>query len=174
VRKAIESQRIRGIPHGNKVMVDPEVADIQWARNTDADQQQRGAPQQFELTQQRAQEAARGTAPEGVQTPAPPIVQGEGESPLLVQEKADTERIRRQLLQLELDEKRGELVKVDDVERAYAAKLAGTRDALEGLPDRLADEFAVLSDPVQIHTRLTEEIKLAMRSLLIEAPAGVN
>ena len=40
--------------------VDPEVADIQWARNTSADQQQRGAPDQFETTQQRAQEALTG------------------------------------------------------------------------------------------------------------------
>jgi hypothetical protein len=175
VRKAIADGRVRGIPHGTKVMVDPEVADIQWARNTDVDQQQRGAPGQFELTQQRAQEAMRGTAEETPQTSAPtPAAQGEGESPLLVQEKTETERIRRQLLELDLAEKQSLLVRKDDVERAYASKLAGARDALEGLPDRLADELAALTDAVQIHARLSEEIRLAMRSLLIEAPAGIN
>ena len=60
VRKAIESKRITGIPHQGRVMLDPDVADIQWARNTNVDQQQRGAPGQFETTQQRAQEALQG------------------------------------------------------------------------------------------------------------------
>ena len=155
VRKAIESKRITGIPHQGRVMLDPDVADIQWARNTNVDQQQRGAPGQFETTQQRAQEALQGA----LEMPAGP------ESPLLVQAKTDTEKIRRELMELELAEKRGQLVKVVDVERAYAAKLVAAREALESLPDRLAAKIAALGDATKVHVMLTEELRLAMTQL---------
>ena len=153
--------------------VDPEVADIQWARNTSAEQQQRGAPAQFELTQARAQAATQSSeaplsAPAGAEDDAP------AESPLLVREKSETERIRRRLLALELAEKEGELVKVADVERAYAAKLVAAREVLENLPDRLAAQLAALADPTKIHVLLADEVRLAISRLVGEAPEGVN
>jgi hypothetical protein len=153
--------------------IDPEVADLQWARNTSPEQQQRGAPGQFELTQQRAQEALH-----GAQTAANPSLPTEGtdeaDSPALVREKSETERVRRDLLTLELAEKRGELVRVADVERAYAAKLAAAREAIEALPDRLASQLAAIDDPAKVHLLLTDELRLAMGRLVSEAPAGVN
>lgn len=173
VRKAIATERITGIPHNGKVMIDAGVADIQWARNTDAEQQERGAPAQFETTQQRAQSAALIPAP-AASRPAPAAEPVSDDGPLLVQEKTDTERVRRHLLEIELAEKRGELVRVADVELAYASKLASTRDALEGLPDRLAAQLAAMDDAALVHEKLTEEIRLALTNLLQEAPVAVN
>lgn len=170
VSKAVKRGRISLIDG----MVDPEVADIQWARNTSPEQQQRGAPAQFELTQHRAQEARQGAQTAANSPPHPEEGSGDLESPALVHEKADTERVRRELLQLELAEKRGELVRVADIERAYAAKLAAAREAHEAIPDRLAAQLAAMSDAAQIHALLTEELRLAMSRLVSEAPAGVN
>lgn len=192
VCKAIASGRITGVPCNGKVMIDPAAADVQWARNTDLAQQERGAPAQFEMTQRRAQQAALSApaletspAPPAPDKPAPDQIESAHEahaqqhpaldtSPLLVQEKTDTERVRRHLLEMELAEKRGELVRLADVEFAYAMKLAATRDALEGLPDRLAAQLAAIGDAAEVHEKLTEEIRLALLSLIQEAPRAVN
>lgn len=175
VRLAIKDGRITGIPSGGRVMVDPEVADIQWARNTDPTQQQRGAPEQFAITQQRAEEASGHAATPGVASSAPvPPPADDDEPPALVREKAETERLRQGLLELDLAQRRGELVRVSDVERAHAAKLVAARELFESLPDRLASQLAAMTDATAIHLLLSDEIRLAMSRLVGEAPAGVN
>lgn len=68
VRKALATARVTGVPANGKVMIDSAAADIEWARNTDARQQKRGAPGQCETTQQRAMNAVQGqisSAPAG-------------------------------------------------------------------------------------------------------------
>ena len=174
VRRALLTQRVTGIPDAKgRLMVDPEVADIQWARNTDSTQQQRGAPEQFERTQERAETALSGSTTRGA-APAAPDAPEPTDNPLLVKAKTDTELIRRQLLELELRERSGELVRRDDFERAYALKLMTARDALEGIPDRIAAKVTAETDVNVVHALLTEELRLAMRSATGEAPAGVN
>jgi hypothetical protein len=60
---------------------------------------------------------------------------------------------------------RGELVKWAAIEDAYTQKIAASRDAFEALPDRVAANFAAESDPTRIHTKLREEIHLALTRL---------
>lgn len=171
VRKAIDTKRITPIPQGSKLLIDPVVADIQWARNTNPDQQARGAPAQFETTQARANAAQRGSdsAAEG------PATGSKGDAdPMLVQVKTATETLRHNLLEIELAEKRGELVRRDDVVKAHAQKLMSARDLLEGIADRVAAKFAAESSAEVIHRELVKEIRIAMSGVAQLAAEGVH
>lgn len=170
VRKALGTARISGVLHAGKVMIDPDAADLAWARNTDSDQQQRGAPEQLELTQQRAQAVA---THQSDADPAPSAGVATS-SPHLVRAKTDTELLRKELLELELAEKRGELVPIVDIERAYAAKLAAARDALESIPDRIGPNLAATTDVAACVRMVADEIRIAMRHLVGQEPELVN
>lgn len=173
VFKAIESKRITAIlDERGRRMIDADVADIQWACNTNPDQQQRGAPAQFESTQARAAEVL--AAIEGKSQPAgtaAPIPDG---SPLLVEEKTRSERLRSSILEIDLAEKRGELIRRTDVIKAHASKLMSARDLLEGIPDRVAAKFAAESNPDVVHRLLTEEIRIAMAGVVQLAAEGTH
>jgi len=129
--------------------VDVEIARMQLAKHTDVEQSMRGK-----------QNPGSGTDPDQENTPAG--------SPLW-QAKEATERVRNELLKLELAQKRGELVKASDLEAAMAQKLTGAREAFLSLPDRLAPVLAAESDPIKVHELMTREIRAAMRSLAAEA-----
>ena len=161
VQKAISSGRIT-LLNGK---IDPEVADIQWAKNTRPDQQERGSLKDFERTQADLAGFSTGAAP-GVDVPTP--VGG------LSVEKAETENIRRQLLELQLAQKRGELVNVEDVERAMSSKLKASSEALNSLADRLAPLLAAETDVDKVDAMLRTEIRRAMSLIAQEAPAGLN
>lgn len=179
VRVALEAKRITGIDRDGRVMVDPELADIEWARNTDPDQQHRGAPDQFATTQARAEEALRGGGddePRSGDEPEAPAAAATPDAPLLVEAKTQTEHLRRQLLELELAEKRGELVRVAEFERAYAAKLVAAREAFDALPDRLAAKLCAALGvdaalAARAHALLADEIRAAMLHLAASAQA---
>lgn len=172
VRQALEAGRVSGVDVDGRVMIDPERADIEWARNTDPDQQQRGAPEQFERTQLRAEEALRGGLDDDGGAPGAPGAPGAGdalapaEPTILVEAKAKTELLRQQMLEIDLAERLGELVRMADVERAYAARLVAAREALDALPDRLAAKLAATDDAARVHAMLAEEIRLAMAHLV--------
>lgn len=170
VRQALEAGRVSGVDVDGRVMIDPERADIEWARNTDPDQQQRGAPEQFERTQLRAEEALRGGLDDdGAGVPGAPSA-GDALAPaeptILVEAKAKTELLRQQMLEIDLAERLGELVRMADVERAYAARLVAAREALDALPDRLAAKLAATDDAARVHAMLAEEIRIAMAHLV--------
>lgn len=161
VQKAIAAGRITLI--GGKV--DPEIADIQWAKNTRPDQQERGSLKDFEKTQADLAGFAGGQAPAGG---GPVSVGG------LSTEKAETESIRRQLLELQLAQKRGELVRVDDIARAMAGKLKAANEAFESLADRLSPQLAAETNVDKVDALLRSEIRRAMALIAQEAPDGVN
>lgn len=162
VQKAIDSGRIRLIDG----QIDPDVADIQWERNTDPDQQKRGAG------------GGLGTSLAGEgRALAPPLQTSAQEAPAedrrpqsddqvsRIREAARADAARAELLEYQLEEKRGNLVKADEVRRAAMEKARVARDALRGLPDRLATLLAAESDPAKVHARLSEEIDRVCREL---------
>lgn len=171
VSKAIASGRITPIPKNGRNMIDAEVADIQWARNTNPDQQQRGAPAQFETTEARAKAAQRGNENAAEPPAAGSIADG---NPMLVEEKTASERLRRNLLEIEIAEKRGELVKRADVVKAHAQKLMSARDLLEGIADRVAAKFAAEVSAEVIHRELVKEIRIAMSGVVQLAAEGMH
>lgn len=134
-----------------KVRVDPEHADRLWKRNTDPVQQARGSADQFAKTHE-----------------------DEAPTPSLVQEKLESERVRRELLELELAERRGELLNAANAEKAWAAQCVAAGEAFGAMPDRLAVIFAAESDAARIHEMLTEEIRLALQRLAGVAPKALQ
>lgn len=139
VQKAIAAGRISLI--GSKI--DPEVADIQWADKTDAAQQARGA--------------RGGHAPRD-EPKAPPGGDREG----YFATKERRERAEADLAELELRQRRGELVKKSDVERELFAVNRSLRDRLAGIPDRIAPMLASETDVTRCHAIVAAELRAAL------------
>lgn len=152
VQKAIASSRIT--PINGKI--DPEVADIQWAQKTDADQQARGAsgghpPRSPEKS------GAESPAPQGGKAPAT----GDDRDGYFAS-KSRRELAEAQLAEIELRTKTGELVKAEDVSRATFSLHRMLRDRLLGVPDRVASIIAAESDTAKVHSILTGELRAAL------------
>lgn len=125
-------------------MIDPDTADAQWKRRADVDQRLRGQGSDDD----------------------------EGGS--LVDEKTRSERLRSALLEIELAEKRGDLVLWADVEKALADKFAAARDELLSLSPRIAPQLAAENSIAECMRILDAAIRLAMRHLSAIQPPVVN
>ena len=89
----------------------------------------------------------------------------EDQIPDLNESRARHEHYKAEKARLEALQGRGELVPADEV-KAEAFKAArSVRDALMALPDRLAAQLAGTTDVRLCHTLLTEELRVALRSL---------
>lgn len=89
----------------------------------------------------------------------------EDQIPDLNESRARHEHYKAEKARLEALQGRGELVPADEV-KAEAFKAArSVRDSLMALPDRLAAQLAGTSDVRLCHTLLTEELRVALRSL---------
>jgi hypothetical protein len=170
VAKAIADGRISAI----EGRIDPQVADIQWGRNTDPAQQARGAsggaPEQ-PVGIVGAGEAASTPGAEAVvqtsaQAAAPPPAPEDDLGRQLredqqnrIRESALAEALRRQLLEFELATKKGELVRASDVRQVAFNKARVARDALLSLPDRVAGQLAAETDPAKVYSILSAEIR---------------
>jgi hypothetical protein len=89
-------------------------------------------------------------------------------------EKAETESIRRQLMELQLAQKRGELVRADDLERAMASKLKAASEALNNLADRLSPILAAETNVDAVDKLLRTEIRRAMSLIAQQAPEATQ
>lgn len=144
VRKAVAAGRISLI----EGKIDPEVADIQWAKNTDSVQQARGA--------------RGGHAPRGDDKPEAPAA-GRRD---YFETKERRERAEAELAELDLQERRGVLVRKADVERETFAVQRALRDRLTGIPDRIAPILAAEADVGKCHEIVASEIRAALRELV--------
>ena len=89
----------------------------------------------------------------------------EDQIPDLNESRARHEHYKAEKARLEALQGRGELVPAEEV-KAAAFKLArGVRDSIMAIPDRLAAQLAGTTDARQCHTLLTEELRIALRSL---------
>lgn len=145
VSKAVKTGRVTLIDG----LIDQEIADREWARNTDPDQQERGAPEQFEVTQARAQASAE----------PPPTAEKADYDPRLVDAKARTERLRADLLEMEIREKRAELIDADAARRVQFNLARSTRNAILAVPSRLAPLLAPIADAAEIERMLDAELR---------------
>jgi phage terminase Nu1 subunit (DNA packaging protein) len=164
VQKAVKSGRIVLLDG----KIDPEVADIQWARNTNPAQQRGSAAvASMASTTAIAPRASRGPAGDS---------SDDGAGPQLLESRARREQALAELAELELAEKRGELVPVADIRKALVPKILGVRDALDTLADRLAPLLAAESDPAKVYALLKAEHRQILAQLTTEsrAPAEVQ
>lgn len=160
VQKARDSGRITLIDG----KIDPQVADIQWAKNTRPDQQERGSLKDF----QKTQSDLAGMLPGEFTSPIADDFRGGNN---LSVEKAETESIRRQLMELQLAKQKGELVNRQDVERAMAAKLIDACNGFSNLTNEIAPSLAAETDPLKIKIMLQTKINAVMSAISQEAPA---
>ncbi len=78
------------------------------------------------------------------------------------------EAAEAQIARLKLAEMRGEVIRVDAVRAAWAAKITGARDALLQIPSRLAPQLAAESDLVAVTALLEADLRQALADLSSE------
>lgn len=132
---------------GNGYHIDPVLADAEWAANTDT---------------------GSGRPGHAAQQPAPQP-NADGDTPITYAEaRAQHERFKARLAQLELEEREGKLVQVDDVKRESFRVARMVRDSLLNLPDRVAGELAAETNQFKVHQRLVLELRRALEELKLD------
>lgn len=162
VRKAIAAARISTI----NGMVDPAVADIQWAQNTRA-RADSGPGRRV---------PAAAASPGASQTPALPGGAAEGAAPIVIREippdegeyslnRARRERYEADLAELKLREQQGDLVRVVEVRAEIAKRVGQVRVNLLQIPARLAPLLTTETDQAKVHALLDAEIRAVLSSV---------
>ncbi|MHB1098522.1 MAG: hypothetical protein ACYCZR_03090 [Burkholderiales bacterium] len=147
VSKAVKAKRILLIDG----KIDPEVADIQWEKNTHPEQ------------------AARANAGKG-----PQLAANESSEYWLI--KIRREKAEALKIELQLAEMCGKLVERAKVEAASYQVGRLLRDMVLAVPGKLAAELAAISDPMQIEIRMRDELRkvLSEISRLTRTPEDGN
>lgn len=144
VRKALKAGRITGLPdEKGRVRIDPDVADIQWEKNTDPKQ------------------SARVNAPKGAARGGAPVkgAQGNDDGGFYWDARSRREMADARRAELELEKLEGTLVERKQVEAAASRIGRLLRDSLMGVPSRLAPELAAKDDVGEVEKALTDAIR---------------
>ena len=153
VTAAIGTGRITTVIKDGKELIDPEVADIQWERNT--------------RTQMRNGRAGQPAHQPDLMTPAPPTdepaeIRSEQAARYDVQEaRAKRETHEANLAMMREQKEAGQLLERERVMKAAVDAGAQLRASLERLPT-LSLELAAMQDPAQINQRLTQAVADAL------------
>ncbi|HOX59656.1 MAG TPA: hypothetical protein PLC99_22470 [Verrucomicrobiota bacterium] len=127
--------------------IDPEVADIQWLKNT---RNPKPAPT------------------DGVLLTAPPLVTDCAIAQTVYDlqlSRAKREHHEANLAEMKERQRAGELVELQQVHLAYTTLAAQLRSALERIPDKLAPRLAAETDEHTVHTLLLTELDQAMMDM---------
>lgn len=87
------------------------------------------------------------------------------EIPSFNESRAKTEFFRAEMARLDLEEKEELLCEANKVKTAAFTLARSVRDALDSIPDRVANQFAAETDSVVIHQTLQEELRKALERL---------
>jgi phage terminase Nu1 subunit (DNA packaging protein) len=93
------------------------------------------------------------------------VAGSEQEIPSFNESRAKSEHFRAELARLDLEIKEEKLCEADKVKREAFSMARSVRDALNSIPDRVANQFAAETDPVVIHQALSEELRKALERL---------
>lgn len=160
--------------------VDVEVARIQLARHTDPEQSMRGQMSGAVASgfmPGAAGGAGAGAGPSGASGAdgrAAGDGEGKGGGRGLWEAKETSERLRAQLLELELAEKHGKLVDAGAVHKATMARARIARDALMAIPSRIGAQLAAETDPAKVQDILAAEIRAVCAQIAGGDAAGGN
>jgi hypothetical protein len=154
VDAAVKSGRIADAVTDNGKL-DVALADELWAANTNP---VRGDHLRIRKTRKNTQEELIEAAMEiGVDPDALPSISESQTLKLAYQAK---------LAQLEYEEKTAKLVDAEDMKKRAFRVARVTRDAMMAIPDRVAAEFAGMTDAFAIHGKLTDEIRAAISEVV--------
>jgi hypothetical protein len=149
VLKAIRSERITTVQKDGKTLIDPDVADIQWARNT----RPRSAPPSVRVLEAPSAPAAALSSDD--RTPI------EAELYDIQAARAKREHHEANIAAMKEARQAGDLVEAKAVARATTEIGSAFAEAAQQLI-QLAKELAAESDPVKVRTLLEERINAAL------------
>jgi len=155
VSKAEKAGRISRAASG---MFDLDAARIQYQLHTDPEQQSRSLQQRSD----------GGAATEVLD---PPAVELRGDAAALIAAKARREQAEAQLAELELAEKRGEIMAVGEHKRVLFALARTVRDAVLQISSRSAALVAATDDRQQCQAILDAEVRKVLEQLAAWRPA---
>jgi hypothetical protein len=167
VHKAIAEGRIRAF--GPDKLIDQELADRDWDRNTRARVAvgggSSGVPDDGS-TETPTGDLLDAAAP--VSSPPPPEPTAAGQlhgEPGYLKSRAEQAEADARIAKMKAAEMEGTLVRVDQVRAELASRLAPVREGLLQLPARLASQLAAQSDPARVQTLLEAEIHQVLAPL---------
>lgn len=128
-----------------RYLIDIDAADAEWAANTDS-----GTGSLAHMKNRPKVEATE-TADDQ------PITYAEA--------RAQHERFKARLAQLELEQREGTLVEAEASRREAFRVARLVRDSLLNIPDRVAGELAAETNQFKVHQRLVKEIRRALEDL---------
>lgn len=146
---------------GKNWAIDPAVADLQWAENTDQ-AQQRDAAATAASNARGAEQRQLFPTPASEKTP-PQAASTLGET--IARARAAKETLLAKLAQVRLNEKTGELVRRADVEKEVFELARKVRDSVLSCAPRLGPVLAAMVDPVEVEDRLRLELTQALEEL---------
>lgn len=155
VYAAVRSGRIAGavLPNGK---IDADRADQLWADNTHPSSGYSGHIEKRGRKTPNLDEVREKASAVGIDPNAPPP---------LAESKTLQAAYQARLAQIEYEEKSGKLVDADEVKKAAFKAARVTRDAILAIPDRVAAQFAGMTDPFTIHSTLTAELRGAIEEI---------
>jgi hypothetical protein len=174
VRKAIADGRIsegarretaeetRGRPGRPGWLINPEIADREWGQNT-APQKRHSAEIRNGRQRQMAEKAAAGGR--GMASPPPPAA-GAG-MPSQAQGQAIKTAYQAKLLQLEFEQKSGQLVNVEEMNRKRFESGRQVRDAVLRIGPQMIGEVAKAAGGMTTDQRA--EVLLVIQRYLVQA-----
>lgn len=150
VTKAITEGRITTITVDGRELIDPAVADVQWARNTRPRADSRPGTDVLEQNI--------------------PVPVGVAEDRVSYDEaRRRREQAEAELAELKLAELRGDLVRQADVRASLSRRVASLREAFLQLPARVVPVLAADPEPGRMDQVLRAEIVTALRQITEEA-----
>lgn len=160
VSQAIKSGRIRAavVTRNGREWIDHEKAMLLWDKNTQ---------QQPPSTKERAAKVSGPAQERPTAKQLQAFIEGlpEDQIPDLNDSRARREHYLAEKARLEALQGRGELLPADQVKAQAFALARAVRDGMLGIPDRLAPVLAATMDSRQVHQLLSDEIRVALRSL---------
>ena len=159
------------VERGGKKLLRREMALELWdrntARNNNAVVGARGEPVKTAPVAPRPAAPQPGPAARVSDDDLAAFIRGlpEDQIPDLNESRARREHYQAEKAKLEALQGRGELVPAEEVKREAFAMGRQIRDAMQGIPDRVASLLAASSDVREVHRMLTEEIRVALRGL---------
>jgi len=145
VQKAIEAGRIETVDDGGRwPKIDPAVADAAWRGNT--------AERRDQVNVVTDEDDGSTSSPSGT----------------VAGERKRTEAVKRELLELELEQKKGELVNAADVKREAFSRGRELRDRILNVPARVAAQLAATTDPREVEAQLDVELRTALQELVAD------
>lgn len=148
VRSRITAMKVAGrlVMEGDKVNVEESLARIEASRDGRRDNQ----------------------SPRHIAPVAPSLSSAqdpEGSGVRRIDAQARKEYLAAELLQIDLDERRGKLLVADEVVSTIADAATTLRTRLESFPDLLAPQLAAINDEQQVRALLADHIEIVLNEL---------